>query len=208
MLTLSTPFANINPVPRKQPKPPYHHGNLRQELIDCGLRLIQEKGIRALTLREIGTRLGVSRTAAYRHFSDKAALLGAIREAGFIEFGDSLSAAHRGAGPDFASRLKAMGAAYMQFAKERRAHFEVMFGEPPEPGSPPSEAGERAFGILEQTVREGQEHGEVRAGDPGMLARFIWSMVHGASMLNLESQPGERPFFEFSAEIMMKGLRK
>jgi AcrR family transcriptional regulator len=206
MLTLSTPFCEHNVVTRKKPKPAYHHGNLRAELIDCGLRLIQEKGIRALTLREIGTRLGVSRSAAYRHFADKAALLSSISEAGFIEFGNALETAKFSTSDDFRSRLQAMGAAYLQFASEHRAHFEVMFGEPPEPGCPPSEAGARAFGILEQTIREGQERGEVRAGDSTVLARCVWAMVHGASMLQLDSAPGAPPFNDFSSEILMTGL--
>src|SRR6266849_2149258 len=91
----------------------YHHGNLRAALIEAGLELIAEKGPLALTLREIGSRLGVSRTAAYRHFADKTELLNAIREAGFIEFGNALEQAREQAGPKFAARLTAMGKAYL-----------------------------------------------------------------------------------------------
>src|SRR5258708_31186887 len=86
MLTLSTQTCENSRVAS------YHHGNLRAALIDTSLKLIEEKGVRALTLREIGTRAGVSRTAAYRHFTNKAALLAAISEAGFKEFGDALEA--------------------------------------------------------------------------------------------------------------------
>jgi AcrR family transcriptional regulator len=192
-------------VTRKR-KPAYHHGNLRAAIIECSLDLIQEKGIRALTLREIGNRLGVSRSAAYRHFADKAALLAAISEAGFVEFGDALEAAKLGAAADFASRIEAMGIAYVRFANDHRSHFEVMFAEPPEPGCPPSEAGARAFGILEQTIREGQQRGEVRAGDSLLLARTVWALVHGTSMLRLDAeQPG---FVQFSSEILRTGLDK
>jgi AcrR family transcriptional regulator len=192
-------------VTRKKRKAAYHHGNLRAALIECGLDLIQEKGIRALTLREIGSRLGVSRSAAYRHFADKAALLGAISEAGFVEFGDALEAAKHGAGEDFGSRLEAMGIAYVLFAAQRRAHFEVMFSEPAQPDCPPSEAGLRAFGILEQTIREGQESGEVRAGDSKLLARVVWSLVHGVAMLRLDA--GAEPnFMRFGAGILARGL--
>jgi len=60
----------------------YHHGNLRAALIQCGLELMERDGIHALTLRAIGEQLGVSRSAAYRHFKDKEALLSAIYEAG------------------------------------------------------------------------------------------------------------------------------
>jgi AcrR family transcriptional regulator len=66
----------------KKTKARYHHGDLRAALIQCGLELIERDGIHALTFREIGKQLGVSRSAAYRHFKDKEALLSAIYEAG------------------------------------------------------------------------------------------------------------------------------
>src|SRR5215510_479135 len=109
-------------VPRQ-----YHHGNLPTALIEAGLKLIEKKGVRALTLREIGARVGVSRMAAYRHFSDKGHLLAAIREAGFEQFAEVLEAARSKAGKGFASRLKAMALAYVRFAAEHSAYFEVMF---------------------------------------------------------------------------------
>src|ERR1700749_2149369 len=101
----------------------YHHGNLRAALIEQGLELIAEKGPLALTLREIGSRLGVSRTAAYRHFADKNALLSAISEAGFIEFGNALEQACAQAGPRFPARMVAMGIAYLRFTREHASHF-------------------------------------------------------------------------------------
>src|SRR5262249_32822221 len=93
---------------RKKPAERYHHGNLRAALINAGLKLIARKGVRALTLREIGARVGVSRMAAYRHFANKDDLLAAIREAGFGEFANALDAARSGAGRAFASRLRSM----------------------------------------------------------------------------------------------------
>src|SRR6266480_2366291 len=88
MLTLSTPLCeNLHMPPKRTPAQGitktktkarairrYHHGNLPGALIGAGLKFIEEKGIRALTLREIGAQVGVSRTAAYRHFADKAEL--------------------------------------------------------------------------------------------------------------------------------------
>src|SRR6476661_4128845 len=85
MLTMSTSYrlhvdgVNIKVrrffLATRTPKRSYHHGNLRLTLIQAGLDLIAEQGARALTLRELGKRAGVSRTAAYRHFRDRAALL-------------------------------------------------------------------------------------------------------------------------------------
>jgi AcrR family transcriptional regulator len=193
-------------MPRKRRA--YHHGNLKAALIETGLQLIEEKGVQALTLREIGARLGVSRSAAYRHFTDKANLLGEISEAGFTQFADALASARDSAHPDFASRMSAMGVAYVRFAAEHRAHFEVMFSPPGAIDEPrPSSAGQRAFGILENTIREGQQSGDVRAGDSAEMARMVWSLVHGISMLRLEHDlGGGAEFTLFSTAILRAGL--
>jgi AcrR family transcriptional regulator len=198
------------PHMRKKPAQQYHHGNLRAALIDAGLKLIARKGVRALTLREIGTRVGVSRMAAYRHFADKADLLAAIREAGFAKFADALDTARSKTSRAFASRLKAMALAYVRFAAEHPAYYEVMFSWAEQQSSSPSPAGARAFAILEQTVREGQEAGEVCAGDSVQLARLVWAEVHGISMLRLAPDlspngPG-RHFVELSCKILERGL--
>ena len=192
---------------RRKRKSAYHHGNLRAALIECGLQLIEEKGLRALTLREIGSRLGVSRSAAYRHFADKAALLSAISEAGFIEFGSALEAARDSAPFNASVRLQAMGIAYVRFASRHRAHFEVMFATPLEPGCPAAQAGDRAFGILEKAIRDGQQSGEFRQGDPVMLARAVWAMVHGISMLQLERDFDDPQFTRFASEILKSGIQ-
>jgi AcrR family transcriptional regulator len=183
----------------------YHHGNLRASLIESGLALIEKKGVQALTLREIGARLGVSRSAAYRHFEDKAQLLAAISEAGFEQFADALQAARTSAADNFAARMSAMGLAYVRFAADHRAHFEVMF----RPLDPPrmSPAGARAFAILENTIREGQQSGDVRPGDSAALARLVWSMVHGISMLHLGQDAAGRKFTRLCTEILRAGLQ-
>ena len=189
----------------------YHHGNLRQVLIDASLHAIEENGVRSLTLREIGSRAGVSRMAAYRHFADKADLLFAISEAGFTKFSEALEAAKYGAEPQFVARLTAMAFAYVRFAAEHRSHYAVMFqheGENVRKG----EAGARAFGILEQTIREGQESGDVRAGDTVSIAQMVWSVVHGISTLNLAPDCGKgsagESFILLCSEILIAGLRR
>ncbi len=191
---------------------PYHHGNLRLELIDAGLALIAEKGPLALTLREIGSRLGVSRTAAYRHFADKTELLNAICEAGFTEFGEALENARREAGTPFPARLAAMGAAYLRFARQRPAHFQVMFGlHVGQQDDNPDSAGSRAFHVLLDTVKEAQERGEVRPGNPMLIASVIWGMIHGASILHLDQMcPQEDTGVDFAvacASLLLSGVQ-
>lgn len=195
MLTLSTLSCENSFVGS------YHHGNLRAALIATSLKLIEEKGVRALTLREIGTCAGVSRTAAYRHFTNKADLLGAISEAGFKEFGDALEAARQLASGTSNSPLEAMAVAYVRFASEHRAHYEVMFEDS---YVPKGEYAARAFHILEETVRQGQEAGQIRPGDSVQLARLLWSLVHGISTLRPDPDPTN--FTIFCAQVLRTGL--
>lgn len=200
--------------PEPPARAPYHHGDLRDALLDEGLRLIQEKGVHGLTLRELGSRLNVSRSAPYRHFADKDALLSAICQAGFERFANALAEARDGAEPGFAARLRAMGLAYVRFAAENRAHFEAMFGsgfvgENPEQWKAAESA--RSFHILVDVVREGQQSGDVRPGDPVLLASFIWSAVHGISVLRIfvGFEPGSAgsEYMKVSTEILLSGLR-
>ena len=164
--------------------------NMRQAILDTSAKLIQRKGIEALTLREIGVRLGVSRMAPYRHFADKSALLAALSEVGFTKFADTLEEAYAAARPAFPDRLAALGLAYLRFAAKYQAHYQVMFawatktGEGEEVWSAPAL---RSFAILEQTIREGQLAGQVRPGDPADLARIVWATSHGLALLQLET---------------------
>jgi AcrR family transcriptional regulator len=187
----------------------YHHGNLRAALIEAGLKLIEEKGVPALTLREIGTRLGVSRMAAYRHFASKADLLSAISEAGFSRFAGALEEARSKARGNSAARLLAMALAYVRFAAEHRAYYEVMFALPPE-SRPGSGSAERAFGVLEEATRQGQEAGEIREGNPVLLARLLWAVVHGISTLGLAADLSRRgkgtQFVKFCSKVLQTGL--
>jgi len=190
----------------------YHHGNLRQALIESGLELIAEQGARALTLRELGKRAGVSRMAAYRHFRDRAALLAAIRDAGFERFADALEQTRLTAGQDFTSRMQALSVAYIRFARENPAYFEVMFGPAGlADDSYRSEAGERAFDVLHQTIRDGQQTGDVRAGNSALLASAAWAIVHGISTLELERQftaeMAPDAFVEACSGLILTGLR-
>jgi AcrR family transcriptional regulator len=151
--------------------------------------------------------------APYRHFADKAALLAAISTSGFRQFADALDTARRNAGESFKARGEAMAVAYVRFALEHRAHFEVMFGGGGEPQYLDA-CGEveanRAFSVLEETVRGGQETGEVTEGDSVALAKVLWALVHGISALGLEQKPEqgnwEAGFTRFCARVLESGL--
>src|ERR1041384_7388776 len=111
----------------RKPRRSYHHGNLRRALLDEALATIGAEGVDGLTLREIGARLGVSRTAMYRHFADKRALLAAVATEGFRTLRQQLVSAWEAGGRGSAA-FESMGTAYIRFAAANPAHYRVMFG--------------------------------------------------------------------------------
>jgi AcrR family transcriptional regulator len=176
--------------PKKKRVGQYHHGDLRRALLEEALRTIQGEGIEHLTLRAVGEKLGVSRTALYRHFSDKQALLAAVGREGFRMLRLALTAAfeRHGRGRE---GFEAMGLAYVQFAVTHPSHYRVMFGRFLESCSKDAEfvqEAQAAFQVLVDSLVEQQRAGLVRPEDPLMLARFIWSVVHGIAMLVIDGQ--------------------
>jgi AcrR family transcriptional regulator len=176
--------------PRKKRAGQYHHGDLRRALLDEALRTIQAEGVDELTLRTVGEKLGVSRTALYRHFSDKQALLAAVGREGFRMLRLALTSAweERGRGRE---GFEAMGLAYVRFAVGHPSHYRVMFGGFIESCARDAEfvqEAQAAFQVLVGALIEQQETGLVRRDDPLLLARFIWSVVHGIAMLMIDGQ--------------------
>jgi AcrR family transcriptional regulator len=174
--------------PRRKPADQYHHGALREALLQAALRTIQRHGVEALTLRAVGEGLGVSRTALYRHFADKSALLEAVAREGFRLLREALVAAYEKAGRGRAG-FEAMGEAYVSFAVTNPSHYRVMFGSAlGGPAADPELAreGAAAFQVLVDAIVEQQRAGTVAGDDPLQLARFIWALVHGIAMLTLD----------------------
>ena len=141
MFTLSTSKKNESA---------YHHGNLREALVDAAIEILEAEGVTKLSRRGVARRAGVSQTAPYRHFKDKAALLAAVAAYGFR----GLAAAMReGAArqKDPRDRLAEIGQSYVRFALDNSAVFRLMFGpEIPEKSADPElcEAADEAFAAL------------------------------------------------------------
>jgi AcrR family transcriptional regulator len=176
--------------PKKKRVGQYHHGDLRRALLEEALRTIQTDGVEHLTLRAVGEKLGVSRTALYRHFSDKQALLALVGREGFRMLRLTLTAAleQHGRGRE---GFEAMGIAYVRFAVTHSSHYRVMFGRFIESCSKDAEfvrEATAAFQVLVDSLVEQQQAGLVRRDDPVTLARFIWAIVHGIAMLVIDGQ--------------------
>ena len=202
-------------APRPQRRAPsrYHHGDLRRALLDEAVRTIQQDGIEGLTLRAVGERLRVSRTALYRHFTDKSALLAAVAREGFVMLRTALEEAWKRDGGGVAG-FTAMGHAYVAFAMANPSHYRVMFGgflSRPAPDPDLSREAGAAFEVLVTSLAVLQQEGLVRPDDPLQLARMIWAMVHGIAMLGIDgllAHEGADPLalHAFTAERLRTGI--
>jgi AcrR family transcriptional regulator len=191
----------------RKPLHRYHHGNLRRALLDEALATIRADGVEGLTLREIGTRLGVSRTAMYRHFADKRALLSAVATEGFRTLRQQLVSAWEEGGRGRAA-FDAMGVAYIRFAADNPTHYRVMFGGFVDPNACDAELAAEAggaFQALVDAVAALQRQGLVRTDDTLKMARFIWAVVHGVSMLDID---GQLPKRSDGKELMHYALKR
>src|SRR3954464_13427688 len=136
---------------------PYHHGNLRSELLSCAERALSEGGLAQLSLRDLARQAGVSHAAPRRHFADKQALLDALAQDGFERLGKELRAALAGA-HDFDARMRAFAPACVAFAPDHAALLELMFAGKHRPGAADSlrRAADRAFEAPLGLVVDGQ----------------------------------------------------
>jgi AcrR family transcriptional regulator len=191
---------------------PYHHGDLRAALIQAGLAILAEEGVQALTLRAAARRAGVSHNAPYRHFADKEALLAAIAEEGFDELANRLEEARARTRPSAQAQLAETGWTYVQFALTHPDHLRVMFGSLiSDPQAYPSlrAAGARAFNLLIEILRAGQDSGTVIAGNPRQLAFSAWAMVHGLALLLIDRQvPRDLRAAESAEALVRLSLRQ
>ncbi len=164
----------------------YHHGNLREALVDAALALIAEKGPAGFTVAEAARLAGVSPAAPYRHFRDAEALLAEVARRGFEHLAASLQAAWDDGRPDPATAFEALGRAYLNFAREQPAYYAAMFETriAADAYPPLAEAGDRAFLVLRHAV----EQLIARLPQPDrppalMVALHVWALSHGIAAL-------------------------
>lgn len=186
----------------------YHHGDLRNALIEAGLAIVEQEGIEQVSLRAVARRASVSHSAPYHHFDTKAELLAAVAAAGF----DRLVASIQQVAAERPLRcaldgLRAVGTGYLRFALAQPGVFRLMFRpEHTRPADHPAlrEAEARAFGTLLTTIVTCQTAGELPATDPRLLAATCWSTVHGLAVLHVEQVLGETPLGQLPIEELAR----
>jgi AcrR family transcriptional regulator len=168
----------------------YHHGDLRAALLEAAARLLRTGGADALTLRALAEAVGVSRTAPYRHFKDKSALLVAVAAEGFERLRTRLHAVNEQSAGGLAL-FEEMGWAYVRFATENPGHYRLMYGrEAIARREVPAlqRAADATYDELVALIEGGQAAGVLRPGDAGALAYVAWATVHGLASLLVDGQ--------------------
>jgi AcrR family transcriptional regulator len=191
----------------------YHHGNLKEAILDAAAVLVGEAGPQAFTLREVARRVGVSHNAPYRHFKDKDELLAAVAAQGF----ERLTAAMKKStakGTTALDRLRLCGRGYIEFAVHWPEHFLVMFDLPSSAEKYPeyAVAGDEAFQVLARCIAAAQDGQSLPAGDPQPLALVAWSLVHGIAKLAIShrlpfSSPRLLEFANYAAAAVVRGMQ-
>jgi AcrR family transcriptional regulator len=166
--------------------PKYHHGDLRNTLIEIAIVLLAEEGVHGVSLRKMAQQAGVSHNAPYMHFPDKESVLAAIAEAGFRLLAVEVQSAISRSGASTRQQLVAASNAYVNFAIDRANHLQVMF-YPFDVEKYPSLliASQGSLNLLFELVKSGQDNGELKAGDPHAMTKSIWAMVHGIATTSL-----------------------
>jgi AcrR family transcriptional regulator len=166
----------------------YHHGNLRAALVAQGLAKLKNGERADVSLRDLARLIGVSPNAAYRHFTDKDALLAAMAAEGFRRLGAAAAAAQAAPG-NAGERLRAQGRAYVRFARENPALFRLMFGSftAADRGDELTQAGTLTFEGLRAGVAAAVR---LPPGDERVTVGtlYAWSLVHGLSHLIVDGQ--------------------
>ncbi len=168
----------------------YHHGDLRQALIEATDALLAERGVEGFSLREVARRSGVSAAAPAHHFGDAKGLLAAVATLAFEGLTEALAAGNRRGGDDPVARLREQGIGYVGFALRHPGRFALMFRAASGGTAELARAGNAAFTMLEDGVRDllGVARGTPLAPAQWAALLSIWSVVHGFAHLALAGQ--------------------
>lgn len=193
-------------------KKSYHHGDLKNALIEAGIAVLAEEGEFGISLRKVALRAGVSHAAPYAHFTDKQALVAAISTEGLSRMSRSIDAIHLRWNDDPLRELVEIAWAYLCFAIQAPAHFKITFS-----GAVKKEQDypdfitltQKNFSALEQVVEHCQSAGILEAGPPEVIAIGVWSQVHGLASLMVENQISHTLLDRISMQVLLiSGLQQ
>ena len=170
--------------------------DVRQQLVEAGIQILEQDGLPALSARKLAVETGTSTMAVYTHFGGMAGVVDAIAREAFVRFTRALTEVEQTDDP--VADFFVMGSRYREFALANPQRYQMMFGT----SSPPSLAGYRtdltetgnptdraewtaSFEALRKMVRRMIAAGRIRDDGESMISGRIWSIIHGAVMLEI-----------------------
>ncbi|MEV5714727.1 TetR/AcrR family transcriptional regulator [Amycolatopsis mediterranei] len=186
------------------PERPYHHGRLRTVLLDEAQRVLREKGVDGLSLRDLAREAGVSHAAPRWHFPDRQALLDALAEAGFERLAtEARSVLDRGE-HDSEARLHAVASAYLEFAVRDAALLELMFtARKTEPSPGLLEASDRLFGTTREIIEAAQRDNTLPQGDPERLQMLFIATLQGIATFAISGRIAEETAKDLVRDVVV-----
>jgi AcrR family transcriptional regulator len=192
----------------------YHHGDVRNVLLQQAENILTDEGPTGLSLRRLARLTGVSEAAPYRHFDGKDGILAAVAIAAFERFADQLETAAEST-ENHEERIMALGAAYVQFAVENPQHFRLIFGRerPPLDQYPElRDAADNAFEVLQRAVTSVDRKAEMTLAEAASAynrALAAWSRAHGIAMLVIDRMivpPADQDLTSFVLGLLAEDL--
>ena len=172
-------------------KKQYHHGNLRHQLLKTAANMIAQDGVENLTMRLLSREIGVSRTAAYRHFRDKNSLLCATAAQGFNKLTNWLREVNTDTSEDAFNRFQRIGLQYIEFSLKYPGYYRLMFGHTIIEQQRTDElhkAAQSTFSELIKSIEACQKENKIKNDDSLLVANTVWAWAHGLSMLLIDRQ--------------------
>ena len=194
----------------------YHHGNLKDALIEEALIVVKSDGVKSITLRELTKKLGTSRSAIYRHYSSKDELIKAVIIAGLEKLENTIIPIVKN-NDTVLNRFYATGKAYLTFAQDNPNIYRMIFGNEVEQQREEScdikdENTTKVFHALAALVTEAQEKELFKEGDPILQATYIWSSMHGLANLyidgHLHIKDNIDELYELSFDTIINGMKR
>lgn len=167
----------------------YHHGNLRNELLDTAEAQLADTDADELSLRALARAVGVSQTAPYRHFRDKNELLAALATRGYRKLLEQLESAAQAAGDDPEAEMHGFARSYVNYAVGNPDLFKLMFGPALQPQTNYPDlyqASRDTYELVRSIIRSGIDKGIFRDEDDHYMANAGWSGIHGLATLKID----------------------
>ena len=187
----------------------YHHGNLREALIQAALDLIAKKGPAGFTFADAARWAGVSAAAPYRHFRDRDALVADVARRGFELFAAHLDHAWNDGRPDPFTAFENVGRAYLAFARDEPAYYSAMFEAGLSLDESPDlrEVAERSFTVLRAASETLCARLPAEKRPPAlMMSLHIWALSHGIASLFARGDSGRRSLPMTPEDLLEAGV--